>query len=237
MQYKYCENENFEDLACGRVLIHRTGFPNFPIRLAQEIFCRCKAYLGKQNGIRLYDPCCGGAYLLTVLGFLNPDSLDSIAGSDISREAVDLAGENLSLLTREGLRRRIDALRELYSLHGKDSHLQAVESGERLLQRLEQAASLPHTRVFVNDLFSPNFPEEAFRADIVFLDVPYGNLVQWQGDSPSSARLLDSLLPVLTPDSVVAVCSDKSQKFSSPQFQRLEKQSAGKRVFQIFRPL
>lgn len=36
MVYRYCEKENFEDLASGRVILHRGGYPNFPVRLAQE---------------------------------------------------------------------------------------------------------------------------------------------------------------------------------------------------------
>lgn len=40
MVYKYCENRNFEDLASGKVIVHRVGYPNFPVRLAQEIISR-----------------------------------------------------------------------------------------------------------------------------------------------------------------------------------------------------
>lgn len=61
MVYKYCENRNFEDLASGRVILHRTGYPNFPVRLAQEIFCRCLDHCGVPDHICIYDPCCGAA--------------------------------------------------------------------------------------------------------------------------------------------------------------------------------
>jgi len=27
------ENQNFEDFASGRVIYHRSGYPNFPVRL------------------------------------------------------------------------------------------------------------------------------------------------------------------------------------------------------------
>ena len=33
MKYKYCENDNFEDFASGRVIYGGTGVPNFPVRL------------------------------------------------------------------------------------------------------------------------------------------------------------------------------------------------------------
>lgn len=55
MVYKYCENENFEDLASGRVIAQRAGFPNFPVRLAQEIFGRCCSYLETHDRICIYD--------------------------------------------------------------------------------------------------------------------------------------------------------------------------------------
>ena len=114
MVYQYCGKGDFEDFASGRVLLHRTGYPNFPVRLAQEIFCRCLARLDSAKPLRLYDPCCGGGYLLTVLGFLNYGRLETIAASDISGEAVQLARENLSLLGRAGLARR----KEQLSQHG-----------------------------------------------------------------------------------------------------------------------
>ena len=238
MEYRYAARENFEDLACGRVLIHRTGFPNFPVRLAQEIFCRCLSYLPQfpqREEICLYDPCCGGAYLLTVLGFLNPETISKLIGSDISREAVELARQNLSLLSPQGMKNRIEALRQLSASYGKDSHRESVQSGERLLEKLEQAPRLPRAQVFPRDLFSQASPP-GVQADIIFLDVPYGNLAHWQGQA-SPSQVLDALRSSLKPEGVAAICSDKSQRFSSPHFQRLEKQSVGKRIFQIFRPL
>ncbi len=45
MEYKYCENGNFEDLASGRVIYGTPGVPNFPVRLGNEIYRRCVEYL------------------------------------------------------------------------------------------------------------------------------------------------------------------------------------------------
>ena len=73
------------------------------------------------------------------------------------------------------------------------------------------------------------------RADILFTDVPYGNLTKWQNRNEDNINLLDQLLPVIRDGSIVAICSDKSQKFQSDHFKRLEKQVIGKRLFQIFR--
>lgn len=237
MVYKYCENRNFEDFASGRVLLHRTGYPNFPVRLAQEIFCRCMERIGSREQICVYDPCCGGGYLLTVLGFLNYGRIGSIAASDISAEAVELARENLSLLCREGLGRRIEQLGRLRDLHGKSSSLEALESAENLLGIVTGAAREIKHKVFQADILSPGALEgRDFKADIVFTDVPYGNLVEWQAGQEDALCLPDRLLPVIKDTSAVAVCSDRRQKFRSDYFRRVEKQAVGKRLFQIFVP-
>ena len=81
MQYRHCENGRFDDLACGKVLIGRAGSANFPVRLAQELFGRCLERLGRSNGLCVYDPCCGGVYMLAALGFLNPEKIAALAAS------------------------------------------------------------------------------------------------------------------------------------------------------------
>ena len=99
LNYKYIENKNFEDYASGRVIYQKSGFPNFPVRLSSEIFMTCLDIIGKMDSkITIYDPCCGGGYLLTVLGLMFGDKINSIYASDISEEAVELAKENLNTL-------------------------------------------------------------------------------------------------------------------------------------------
>lgn len=236
MVYKYCENRNFEDLASGKVIIHRAGYPNFPVRLAQEIFSRCFHHLDDPDSVCMYDPCCGGGYLLTVLGFLNFEKIETIVASDISDDAVQLAGENLSLLDQNGLRQRIQQLNHLVSLHNKSSHIEALNSAANLLDILKNSAHEIERKVFQADILS-NCPldNQGFKADIIFADVPYGNLVTWQNGNQGNINLLDQLLPVTKEKTVVAICSDKSQKFQSDHFQRVEKQVIGKRLFQIFK--
>ena len=34
IEYKYVQNDNFEDFASGRVIYHMGGEPTFPVRLA-----------------------------------------------------------------------------------------------------------------------------------------------------------------------------------------------------------
>lgn len=255
MVYKYCENMNFEDLASGRVIAHKAGYPNFPVRLAQEIFGRCLSYLDCTEDICIYDPCCGGGYLLTVLGFLNYKNIKTIMASDISEEALQLAGENLSLLHREGLEGRISQLKNLYSLHNKESHAEALGSAANLLSIVTDQPREIEYEVFKADILSAcPLVGCRFKADIIFADVPYGRLVEWQDRSgengnvqngnedrgngkerSGSSNFLDQLIPVMKDNSIVAICSDKSQKFQSGHFQRLEKQAIGKRVFQIFK--
>ncbi len=236
MVYKYCKNENYEDLASGKVILHRTGYPNFPVRLAQEIFCRCLNYLDNSDSICIYDPCCGGGYLLTVLGFLNFGKIKSILASDINDAAIQLAGENLSLLHKNGLERRIQQLNHLQLLHNKDSYMKALDSAANLLCIVTNSTHEIEHKVFRADILSNHpFVDQNFKADIIFTDVPYGNLVNWQNKNKDSMNLLDQLLPVIKDNSIVAICSDKSQKFESDYFRRMEKQIIGKRLFQIFK--
>lgn len=244
--YKYSEHKNFEDLASGRVIAHKAGYPNFPVRLAQEIFGRCLSYLDRSEDICIYDPCCGGGYLLTVLGFLNFGNIKTIKASDIDDEALQLARENLSLLHRKGLEGRISQLKNLYSLHKKESHMEALDSAARLYNMIVSASAREiEYEVFKADILSTSpLADCQFKADIIFADVPYGRLVEWQNVGNDSgngqnknqcnSHLLDQFIPAMKDDSIVAICSDKSQKFQSEHLRRVEKQVVGKRLFQIF---
>lgn len=236
MVYKYCEDRNFEDLASGKVIVHRAGYPNFPVRLAQEIFSRCLHHLDNPDSVCIYDPCCGGGYLLTVLGFLNFERIKTIIASDISDDAIQLTNENLTLLDKNGLKKRIWQINDLLSLHNKNSHIEALNSATNLLEILVNSTHEIERKVFKIDILS-KFPldNSNFKADIIFTDVPYGNLVEWQNGNKDNINLLDQLLPVTKEKTVVAICSDKSQKFQSDNFQRMEKQVVGKRLFQIFK--
>ena len=237
MVYRYCESRSFADFASGKVLLHRTGQPNFPVRLAQEIFCRCLQYLDAPGSVCLYDPCCGGGYLLTVLGFLNYEKIGRIWASDVSGEAVELALENLSLLHKDGLERRIGQLGRLLREYGRGSHREALDSAARLMGILDGAGREIEFGAFRADILSHDpFGGRGIQADLVFTDVPYGNLVEWSPGG-EGVNLLDQLLPVLKDRGVAAICSDKSQRFRSEHFQRVEKQSVGKRLFQIFQRL
>lgn len=233
MQYKYCGDENFEDLSSGRVIIHRSGTTNFPVRLSQEIYCRCLSYMKSRENLTVYDPCCGGGYLLTILGFLNPFKISQLIGSDIDENAVQLAGDNLTVLSAEGINKRKEHLLSLYEQHKKPSYAETIKSAERLSVLAEQRNI--NIRVFTADALKYDYANSDFKADIIITDVPYGNLTSWQGDGFEMNALLDNLILCLKPDSVLAVCSDKSQKINNTNYKRLEKQLIGKRKFEILK--
>lgn len=235
MQYKFSPNRNYQDLAAGRVIYGSAGMPNFPVRLAQEIFCRCLEYLPQKDSLVVYDPLCGSGYLLTVLGFLNPELIRLFVGSDINSSAAALALKNLSLLTEEGLARRIAELKELYRQYRKESHLEAVKSAQRLLELVQGRAFVPQARTFTADLLAPeSLVNQEFNADLIIADVPYGSLVSWQGGSATALdQFLENLIPVLKSTTIVAVCTDKKQKVRSNIYRRLEQQAIGKRRFTL----
>lgn len=92
MKYKYIEKkENYEYLSSGRVLYSLPGQSAFPVRLSSEIIQRCFALLearGNKGPYTIYDPCCGGGYLLTTLGFLYHNYFKKIYASDINPQAI-----------------------------------------------------------------------------------------------------------------------------------------------------
>ena len=70
--------------------------------------------------------------------------------------------------------------------------------------------------------------------NIIITDVPYGNLVEWNdGNQVSLNNMLESLWKISHEQSILAVCMDKKQKISCDKWKRLEKQTIGKRKFEI----
>jgi len=232
MQYQYVtEKENYEDFAAGRVLLSQPGMTSFPTRLASEIFQRCADYFPADRRLRVYDPCCGGGYLLTVLGFLHGARLQSLHGSDINSSIVRLASDNLRLLTAEGLNTRRDTLRGLADTYKKSSHDDALESVERLHHWLP--VSPITTQTWAADALQSTADRES--VDLIICDVPYGNVTDWQTDSADNliTTLLQAQYQTLVTGGIAAVISDKSQRGSHPRYQRLQQETLGKRRFII----
>ena len=168
MNYRYFENKNYEDLASGRVIYNRSGFSNFPVRLAGEIYMNCLEVIDKLDSKAiLYDPCCGSAYLLTVLGFLCGDHIDSIYASDISIDAIAIAKENLNLLTTQALIYRKIQLIKMFNDFKKESHAEAIKSADHLLEQIHSKNLSINCSVFSSDIIKEDsLSKENFKADI-----------------------------------------------------------------------
>lgn len=250
MQYKYAtEQKDYSDLSSGRVFYSLPGHPAFPVRLASEIFQRCLAHRAAVYQVSgpctLYDPCCGAAYHLSVLGYLHREHIREIIASDIDEKAVALAGRNLSLLHEDGLNRRIAELSKMLEQYGRRSHREALQSAAVLKDKLLTVRkSQPlETRVFQASATAKRAIAnqiEPQSVDMVFTDVPYGRHSQWQtidGSSNPLRSMLDALLEVVSDSSIVAVSSDKQQKAAHERFRRLEQFQVGKRRVILLKPI
>ncbi|MGC9521223.1 MAG: hypothetical protein ACP5HG_05000 [Anaerolineae bacterium] len=254
MPYRFAtEDENYSDYASGRVFYGLPGHPAFPVRLTSEIFQRCVAFCrrgGLQPPYTLYDPVCGSAYHLATLAFQHWEQIDQIVASDIDPEAVAGARQNLSLLTPEGLDRRIDEIETMLADYGKASHARALESTRRLKARLVRLRSSHAitTHVFVADTFDSEAliaelsAVEVTPVPIVIADVPYGQHATWEveaetEDASPVNRMLGALLPIVHPQGVVAVAADKYQTIAHDCYRRLTRFKIGKRQTVFLQPL
>ncbi|MBN2116707.1 MAG: hypothetical protein JW730_09060 [Anaerolineales bacterium] len=248
MQYKYAQEQlDYSDFSSGRVFYSSPGYPAFPVRLASEIFQRCAASRETIHGVStpgtLYDPCCGGAYHLSVLAYLHGEHIREVIASDVDEEAVALARQNLGLLDREGLDERIVEISKMFEQYGKDSHGDALRSSSILKKKLS-ALTEKHplkTRVFQADATDGNEILKNIKpksVDLVFTDVPYGQHSYWHDSGLPNplGSMLNALLGVLSPSSIVAVVSDKQQKALHESYQRIEKFQIGKRRVVILKP-
>lgn len=229
MEYLYCGNENFEDFASGRVLYGGKGIPNFPVRLLNEMYGRAVNYLHNKEDLVVYDPCCGGGYALTVLGFMHNREIKKIYGSDIDEFMIAHAKKNTGLLTTVGLNSRRNEMERLYKEYRKHSHAEALNSCDRLEGLLKHEICA--------EIFRADCTEELPRLlpDIIITDVPYGNLVEWKkGGQNSVDSMLEQLWMISHENTVLVICMDKKQKSSCGKWNRLEKHNIGKRKFEIF---
>ena len=130
--------------------------------------------------------------------------------------------------------------------YGKDSHKDALRSAHILKNKLFGLAGKhpPETRVFQA---SAADGMEIFKniktksVDIVFTDVPYGQHSRWHDSDFNELSnplwlMLEALLGVLSPSSIVAIVSDKGQKASHADYQRIEQFQLGKRRVVILKP-
>jgi len=252
MQYQYVkERVDYSDLTSGRVFYSLPGHPAFPVRLASEIFQHCLAIRAAtyktSTPCVLYDPCCGAAYSLSVLSYLHGENIQEAIGSDVDEKAVALARQNLGLLNISGLNNRINEISEMLRLYGKESHQEALASSHVLQKRilsLNEGRSIP-TKAFQTSVFDGKTILENIKGgsvDIVFTDIPYGQHSQWQMDSFGETSkpiwsMLNTLMTVLSPASIVAIVSDKGQKIAHESYQRVKQFQIGKRRVHILKPI
>ena len=154
-----------------------------------------------------------------------------------------MAERNLGLLTPAGMERRGREITAMVRLFDKESHKSALESLNRMQ---DQVNCLTVVRPMQARVFRANATQEGSlreglqdaSIDIVFTDIPYGRHSDWQEtQAPDPARtMLEALHAFLSPNSIVAVASDKEQKITATHYTRLEKFQLGKRQVVILRP-
>ena len=233
MKYIY-ENEqrNYQDFASGRVLYNQKGATAFPVRLASEIFLRSKAYLeekGHDGTITIYDPFCGGAYLLTVLGFLHGRYLSRIIASDIDENILNLARRNLALLTTDGLEQRIEEIKNNLLLYGKESHEEALESALSLKALQADINEGLEIECFQADAGKAQLPAGE-KVDLVLTDLPYGQITHWSNAGENTLDLfLENIEPSLKPAAILAIIGVKEQKIEHNRYNRIKHFTIGKR--------
>lgn len=236
------QRENYEDYSSGRVLYGKASATNFPVRLASEIFQRCSRFLeesGRPPPYAVYDPLCGVAYTLTVLGFLHGHSIKCLLGSDNDLTILEVAADNLNLLTKEGLGQRTLELTDMLHRFSKDSHAGALESAGRLTGLQELLPSIK-TAVFHSDAMACDADQPLFEEiDMVLVDLPYGVLTEWKTDQSTEdpvQKMLDNLMRQLPRLGIVAVASQKGQKYRLSGYTKAARFQVGKRQVILLDP-
>ncbi|MEV0590036.1 rRNA methyltransferase [Nonomuraea cavernae] len=211
MSYRHAVvRDNYEHLASGAVLHSAPGFPAFPVRLASEIFQRALALRGGDRPAVVWDPCCGGGYLLTVLALLHRRQIASVLASELDPHALRLAGRNLGLLSGAGLAARAAELDVRAARFDKPSYASAAHAARRLATELDASGGdVPHA-LWQADVFGPDLLQRTLdqRApDIVITDVPYGEQTSWLGPRASAgiSGMVEVLTAVLPRGRVIAV--------------------------------
>lgn len=229
MSYLYAtERTDHSALASGQVLRSAPGYPGFPVRLASELLQRAMVHL-EVDRARLWDPCCGSGYLVTVLGLLHRDLITHVRATDVDADAVDIAARNLELLTAEGLVERERELRRSALDFGRVTFVERAEAARDLAAGLAtMGGDLPHESG-VADVFTLTEPVDA---DLVITDVPYGEMTRWEGEAPEEdpvRGVLASMGRVLSSRAVVVVTA-RTRRIRLPEgVQALERVKIGNR--------
>ncbi len=245
MNYRFAtENLNYEDYSSGRVFYSQKGTTSFPVRLASEIYHLCKTILinqGVDKPYVLYDPCCGGAYLLTSIGFLYGEEIIKIIASDVDETIVPLAKRNLNLISKDGIDSRIREIQEMIADFGKESHSDALKSALNLRATLEKMDKSIEIKCFVSDVTqNRNLINDAHNVNIIIADLPYGDMVNWtsmQDEKKAVENLLDNVLQIISKKSVVAIISKSKTKIRHKDYKQVERFVIGKRQITILQAI
>ncbi len=245
MQYLFPEHSlSKADLASGKVLFSRPGLTAFPVRLGNELFLRAVALLegaGRRPPYHVYDPTCGGGYLMAVLGLLNPQLIARLSMSDISPDALSIAAKNTGLLSAAGMLDRQAELAALAEISGRESHLAATASAATLHAWLDrQSSTLQQTSIFKADATDPADVRAHFPAnpsiDIGFADAPYELHSRWRTATTGSAipemKMLSTFAYLSVP--VVILATRKGLKLTNPRYRQAAKLKNGHRLLGIF---
>lgn len=240
MKYKFETNKrDFSDFSSGRVLYNAANTTAFPVRLASEIIQRVFDILEKKGAygpFKIYDPCCGGGFLLTTIGFLYHHLISELIATDYDDEVLETAKKNLSLLSNEGLDKRKEEIKGYIKAFGKESHAQALKSID-YLETLIKENNIKITCMQRDITDMSNFSIE--EVNIIITDIPYGIIVDWKGNSKNPIQgLFENSYKALDKNhSLMVVIADKKTKLQHKSFKRIEYFKVGKRQIAFFEPL
>ncbi len=234
--------KDYSDFSSDKLLVNAPRTPAFPVRVASEIMARSLSFLDTAEGLTLYDPCCGGGHLLTILGFCYSKNLKNIYGSDIDSKALEYAQKNLNLLTPEGLSKKKQALQYNYEKQGEKAQLEALNSADRLeTQLLNTTYPKKDVQCFNWDITKEQ-PPHLKNVNIVMTDLPYGNMAYWQGEGAvqnnPNKQMLNNIYQTLDlHNSIVTIICNKDEKINHQKFEQVKRLKHGKRQFVFLRPL
>jgi 23S rRNA G2445 N2-methylase RlmL len=240
MKYEFETNKrDFSDFSSGRVLYNAANTTAFPVRLASEIIQRSFDILEKKGALgpfKIYDPCCGGGFLLTTIGFLYYNQIFQLIATDYDNEVLETARKNLSLLSREGLDKRKEEIKGYIKAFGKDSHKQALNSIDHLGTLIgEKNIKISCMQRDITDMSDYPIKE----VNIIITDIPYGNIVNWVGVNQNPIQsLFENCYKALDKKrSVLVIVADKKSKLVHKSFRRIQQFKLGKRQIAFFEPL
>lgn len=219
MNYLYAtEHKNSEIFSSWRVLYHTRNATAFPVRLIEEIWGRTKYLLHQLWNMwpyDIYDPCGWIGYMMTVLWLLDGSSIETIVVSDINKEFLDYAQKNLSLLSIEGVNKRMKELQDYVSLYNKESHTWALEDAYKILNIVEHQNQI-RTFTYQNDIMN-SWDLGGHMFDTIIVDFPYWQLVS-RNRNVDYWLIFQLFKKVLKENGILVIISDKQQKYVTDLF-------------------